>query len=490
MPVAIDPKIKSAGYDTANLVRGAGIGLGQLGTRLERGMQYLEIIGEIGGEQLFDKPIFPRAYRSSRTRADNETLFVIRTSSLAEQTRDGDIQRRCHLAQVGHARGGFVPLDLAKPADGPAKVLGEFDQGKPTRLAQCAQVCAQRQLLMDSVVAHLSASTGQNAAMKNSPIFSRSVKTASRARVFMQRLHVLERPGQLIAKTSGQVCDRRNEAVDLNVMRLASFSDAGAGGNPAGVCLLDALPDYEVMQAVAAQVGYSETAFACPDGPAWRVRYFSPETEVPFCGHATIALGAALAQTHGDATYALKLNEAEISVEGRFDGETGYAALMSPPTRSADVPPSVLNEALELFGLHPNDLDPALPPRLVHGGADHLALTLKNKAAVSAMRYSLAAGKALMLREGWVTIMLVYAETPALFHSRNAFASGGVYEDPATGAATAAFAGYLKDIDWPESGPLQFIQGEVMGARSRLHAGLPDVQGGAVRVAGEVRALP
>lgn len=306
----------------------------------------------------------------------------------------------------------------------------------------------------------------------------------------MQRLHVWERPGQLYSMTHGQTSDGRTGAVDLNVLRLASFSDAGAGGNPAGVCLLDALPDPEVMQAVAAEVGYSETAFACPDGAAWRVRYFSPETEVPFCGHATIALGAALAQNHGDATYALKLNKAEISVEGRFDGETGFAALMSPPTRSADVPPAVLSEALELFGLHSGDLDPALPPRLVHGGADHLALTLKDKAALSEMRYDLAAGKALMLREGWVTIMLVHAETPALFHARNAFASGGVYEDPATGAATAAFTGYLKDVDWAESGPLQFIQGEDMGARSRLHADFPDVKGGAVRVSGEVRALP
>ena len=49
------------------------------------------------------------------------------------------------------------------------------------------------------------------------------------------------------------------------------------------------------MQRIAAEVGYSETAFAMRDGDRWRVRYFSPEAEVPFCGHATIALGAALA---------------------------------------------------------------------------------------------------------------------------------------------------------------------------------------------------
>jgi PhzF family phenazine biosynthesis protein len=46
------------------------------------------------------------------------------------------------------------------------------------------------------------------------------------------------------------------------------------------------------MQKVAADVGYSESVFAAPVGDAWRVRYFAPEVEVNFCGHATIALGA------------------------------------------------------------------------------------------------------------------------------------------------------------------------------------------------------
>ena len=57
------------------------------------------------------------------------------------------------------------------------------------------------------------------------------------------------------------------------------------------------------------------------------------------------------------------------------------------------------------------------------------------------MTYELDAGRRLMNREGWITILLAYAETAQRFHTRNPFASGGVYEDPATGAATAAFAG-------------------------------------------------
>ena len=57
-----------------------------------------------------------------------------------------------------------------------------------------------------------------------------------------------------------------------------------------------------------------------------------------------------------------------------------------------------------------------------------------------------------MRREGLITIMFAWAETPRRFHSRNPFASGGVYEDPATGAATAAFAGYLRDRGWAHGG--------------------------------------
>src|SRR6266481_7215787 len=65
------------------------------------------------------------------------------------------------------------------------------------------------------------------------------------------------------------------------VKRLAAFSEGDFGGNPAGVVICEALPDASVMQAIAAQVGYSETAFAAPVEGAWRVRYFAPEIEVP-----------------------------------------------------------------------------------------------------------------------------------------------------------------------------------------------------------------
>jgi PhzF family phenazine biosynthesis protein len=275
----------------------------------------------------------------------------------------------------------------------------------------------------------------------------------------------------------------------MDVLKIAAFSDGNTGGNPAGVLISDILPDAADMQLLAAQVGFSETAFAAPEGDGWRVRYFSPETEVPFCGHATIALGAALVRQFGDGVFPLTLNQASITVEGFRDGVNVAAALQSPPTRSKPASPELISEALALFGYTSSDLDPAIPPALIHGGADHLVLALKSRQALAAMSYDLKAGQALMRREGLVTILLAYAETPRLFHTRNPFASGGVYEDPATGASTAAFAGYLRDIGWPHGGAIDVVQGEDMGMRSRLHADIPPTPGSSIRVSGSARMM-
>ena len=224
----------------------------------------------------------------------------------------------------------------------------------------------------------------------------------------------------------------------MDVIRLSAFSDGVAGGNPAGVLINTALPSTEDMQRIAAEVGYSETAFAAPQGDQWRVRYFAPESEVPFCGHATIALGAALAEQTGDGKFSLILNDAEISVVGA-KGADGYeATLSSPPTKSHPADPQLVEAALGLFGYDQADLDERIPPALAAAGAQFLVIALKKRERLRDMAYDLDAGKKLMRDAGIITIDLVHAESNQLFHARNPFASGGVYEDPASGAACAA----------------------------------------------------
>ncbi|MBO9407860.1 PhzF family phenazine biosynthesis protein [Shimia sp. R9_1] len=276
------------------------------------------------------------------------------------------------------------------------------------------------------------------------------------------------------------------DSINLNVLRVAAFSDGATGGNPAGVVLGDTLPSDFEMQRLAQEVGYSETVFAAPQGDAWRVRYFSPEEEVAFCGHATIALGNALTAREGGGLFQLDLNSGRISVETKNDGS---ATLTSPPTHSAEADPDLVAAALALFGLKTADLDPALPPAQANAGNNHLILALRDRQRLAAMSYDLAEGAQLMRAHDLTTISLLWAETPRRFHSRNAFAIGGVAEDPATGAAAAALSGYLRDIGWPHEGEIDIVQGEDMGARSLLKAQFGATPGEGIRVSGTTRII-
>lgn len=278
----------------------------------------------------------------------------------------------------------------------------------------------------------------------------------------------------------------------MDVQRIAAFSQGPKGGNPAGVVLLQEEITTSEMARIAAEVGYSETAFAVAQdktGSAWRVRYFSPESEVPFCGHATIALGAALGQHQGPGTYALQLNNSAITVDAIPSESEMMARLSSPPTKSTAIQEQELKEVMSLFGLEPDDLDPKLAPARIHGGADHILLPLKSRARLATMDYDLDAGRQVMRKHGLVTVMLVFIETDQSFAVRNAFASGGVLEDPATGAAAAAFAGYLRDAGWPHGGALTIRQGEDMGSPSLIHVTLDNTPGSSVQVSGSARPI-
>lgn len=278
----------------------------------------------------------------------------------------------------------------------------------------------------------------------------------------------------------------------MEIQRFAAFATGDAGGNPAGVVLSDTPYSEVEMARVAAEVGYSETAFAVAQddsGKAWRVRYFSPESEVPFCGHATIALGAALGLHAGPGEFDLTLNNAAITVAAQSSESGMQASLSSPPTQSQAISDDELADALALFGFEQGDIDPRLAPARIHGGADHIVLALKERSQLAGMSYDLDQGREMMRKHGIVTIMLVVIAGDQSFDVRNAFASGGVLEDPATGAAAAAFAGYLRDQGWPHGGKLTLRQGEDMGQPSLIQVELDDMAGAPVRISGRVRDM-
>jgi PhzF family phenazine biosynthesis protein len=282
-----------------------------------------------------------------------------------------------------------------------------------------------------------------------------------------------------------------NEKGDhMQVRKIAAFTHGDQGGNPAGVVLCDQMPAEAKMLTIAKEVGYSETAFLEPRHDGWRVRYFSPEIEVPFCGHATIASGAVLGERSGEGVYKLHLNSGKISVDvvrtadGRFE-----VSLRSPATWSQAAPPKYVDQILPLFSISPNQLDPNFPVRIAFAGAKHLILVLKERQTLADMHYEFKETKALMLQEDIGTISLLWPASDELFHARNAFASGGVVEDPATGAAAAALGGYLRDIGWPGSKRFEILQGEDMGCPSRLFVAYTPTPGESVRVSGQTRSI-
>lgn len=68
-----------------------------------------------------------------------------------------------------------------------------------------------------------------------------------------------------------------------------AFTDRPFSGNPAAVCIMEGWPGDDWMQLLAFENNLSETAFLVREGDVWRLRFFTPSTEVDLCGHATLA---------------------------------------------------------------------------------------------------------------------------------------------------------------------------------------------------------
>lgn len=255
---------------------------------------------------------------------------------------------------------------------------------------------------------------------------------------------------------------------DGALYRLASFADGPSGGNPAGVWLGDTLPDVATMQRIAAEVGFSETAFVCPgEGETRKIRYYSPVAEVAFCGHATIAAGVILGRTAGQGTYRLQTAVGEVPVTASLQNGEARASLVSVTPQQAPARRALVDGALALLGWSPQDLDPAIPPVRAFAGAWHLVLAVREAECLARLDYDFEKLKALMIAHDLTTLQLVRRAGPDLFHARNPFPVGGIVEDPATGAAAAAFGGYLRDAGLIDV-PARFVirQGQTMGQPS------------------------
>lgn len=262
----------------------------------------------------------------------------------------------------------------------------------------------------------------------------------------------------------------------MEILRYAAFSSDPAGGNPAGVVLDATGIGDSAMLKTAAKAGFSETAFVVPQGDGTLdVRYFSPLVEVPFCGHATIALAVAYAQRHGvgDLKLRTKAGLVTVSTHKAPDGSLA-ATLVSVPPRSGPISDADLSEMLAALRWSVADLNPALPPRAAYAGAWHPILAARTRGRLADLDYDMPALGELMARRDWATVDLVWRESATTYHVRNPFPPGGVVEDPATGAAAAAFGGYLRELGLISTpATITIYQGHDMGRPGTITVMVP-----------------
>lgn len=217
-----------------------------------------------------------------------------------------------------------------------------------------------------------------------------------------------------------------------------AFAGRAFGGNPAGVCLLDAgeWPDEGWMQAVAAEMQHAETAFAKPSqgGAAeWDLRWFTPTVEVDLCGHAT------LATTHAMVSDGLVVGKVGFSTRSGVltaAVDDGWITLDFPVNRPVDTQvPDGLMAAL------------GAEPVAVHGtGAlGDVLVVLAEEAEVRALSPDLGQVKAINEKDSnRGTIVTAPAEPGSGFDfvSRFFAPASGIPEDPVCGSAHTALAPY------------------------------------------------
>jgi PhzF family phenazine biosynthesis protein len=280
--------------------------------------------------------------------------------------------------------------------------------------------------------------------------------------------------------------------VAVDVLRYTAFAHDPSGGNPAGVVLNGGDLDDATMLAMAADVGYSETAYLwrLPEPQEYRIRYFSPAAEVSFCGHATIASAVALADRgfRGGLRFHTRSGVVDVSVVIDDSGRP-LATLTSVEPSVGSARPAAVSEALAALRWSDGDVDPALPPRTAYAGVHHLVFGVRSREVLAGMSYDFERLRALMLGEGWTTLQLVWRERPDLFHVRDPFPVGGVVEDPATGAGAAALGAYLRALQLIRP-PARFTihQGDDMGRPSVIVVDVDPGETG-IRVSGNAVQL-
>ncbi|MFD2178085.1 PhzF family phenazine biosynthesis protein [Veronia pacifica] len=257
----------------------------------------------------------------------------------------------------------------------------------------------------------------------------------------------------------------------LEVYRSEAFVADGQGGNTAGVVLnAEHLTDQQ-MQSIAAELGFSETAFMMPSKKAdYQVRFFTPEEEVDFCGHATVAAFSTVfklgKQPLGHYTQQTKagLLGVEITEDGRVVMEQ-----VKPSFGKSFQPEDIV----DLFGLTTKDiLATGMPIKDVSTGLADIIVPLADKNVLSRLKPDFKAIAAFNKRTktcGFHLFALTPHESDISAKCRNFAPVLGIDEESATGSAAGALAAYLYRYQGTRNRYV-FEQGAALAKRSLLYA--------------------
>jgi trans-2,3-dihydro-3-hydroxyanthranilate isomerase len=236
------------------------------------------------------------------------------------------------------------------------------------------------------------------------------------------------------------------------------FTDRPLAGNPLAVVLdADDLDDAR-MQAIASELGLSETVFV--SGGASRLRIFTPATELPLAGHPVVGASVELARrgripSEGMHVFETGVGETPVSVSG------GEATM----TQAAFDPGHPLEPALlaPLLGLAPEEVV-GTPRACSTTGVLHAFVRLPDRETLRALRPDLAA----IARFEAVDGVAAWCEHGDELAQRVFLPQIGIDEDPATGAACGAL-GALRVYEGAEPGAITVRQGEELGRPSEIH---------------------
>ena len=266
-----------------------------------------------------------------------------------------------------------------------------------------------------------------------------------------------------------------------------AFTDKPFGGNPAGVVLLDsgAFPQDGLMQQIAAELRYSETAFVKRHSAReFTIRYFTPKAEVELCGHATVA-SFFLLQQNG-----LSLDKCLChTLAGDLCIEAGEKVMMQM-ARPRIV--ETLVETDEIYhALGVRDYRPMMPVQIVYAGLPDIMVPLSDVATLQSLQPDMEAVSEITKRHNAVSFhVFAFDNDGYTAHVRDFAPLYDIPEESATGTANASLTYYLQQCGClAAEAECAFIQGEAMGRPSvvatRIQANGEIFVGGTARVIAE-----